>query len=418
MAATEFAGASVVENVRFNQAIIVPNALQGLFRRRPGRVAVATRLDVDGQGVRLLAGLRRKHGPKPLRVRVVKDPALLLLDVPDVRRALEGSPHPFAADPEAKKRGMGHFQPDALTLSRGALWEDRRRFTEAVLDVPTDLRERFTAVVREEVTAVLDGADALDHDLLHRAYRRITRRVVLGDEAREDEGLSRQLAELMEEANSLPSEPSPQLRPFVNRLEVHLARASAGSLAERAAQAPSTPDTKAAGQLPHWIFATQDTLSANVLRALALALTQPGGRDDLAATLQEAMRLWPTTPLLSRETLADVTWHGVRVPAGTNVLIPNVFHHRDPERLGDSADRFTPEGWGTDGAFTDDWGLNHLSHGPQGCPGGGLAVRLGTATLATLLDLATPELEQPGRLDPARPLPHMLDVFALRFSLR
>ena len=44
------------------------------------------------------------------------------------------------------------------------------------------------------------------------------------------------------------------------------------------------------------------------------------------------MRLWPTTTMLSRETLAETEWGGVAVPAGTQVLIPNMFLHRDRER--------------------------------------------------------------------------------------
>src|SRR4029450_5871834 len=127
---------SLLENVQFNETVIVPNALQGLFRRRPGRVAIATRLNVDGRAVRLVDGLRRRHGPGPVWVRTITNRALLMLEVDDVRRVLEDSPARFASDPEAKRRGMGHFQPDALTLSRGELWQDRRRFTEAVLDTP------------------------------------------------------------------------------------------------------------------------------------------------------------------------------------------------------------------------------------------------------------------------------------------
>src|SRR3954469_17084901 len=129
--------ASIVENVRFNPHIIVPNALQGLFKKRPGPMKVATLANVDGDGAALCAKLREKGRGKPTWVRIVKDPALLLLDVEDVRRALQGSPSPFAADPDAKKAGMSHFQPDALTISRGDLWRERRAFAEAVLsDAP------------------------------------------------------------------------------------------------------------------------------------------------------------------------------------------------------------------------------------------------------------------------------------------
>jgi cytochrome P450 len=437
--AADFPSVSLLDNIRFNEAVVVSNALQGLFKRRATPVAAATALDVDGQAVRLLGGFSRRHGGRPVWVRVVKDRALLLLDVDDVKRALEGSPHPFASDPEAKRKGVAHFQPHALTISRGDLWADRRRFTEEVVETSKpvhQLGERFVGVVEEEVGAVLGGP--LDYETLHGAYRRLTRRVVLGDDAAGDEEVTELLSDLMGEANGMPSSPSEKLGQLEERLRGYVAAAQDGSLAGLAANAPSTPDTRPDGQLTHWLFATQDTLSANVMRALAILGSHPAALADaqaelaevapdgvtaeevpglghLRATLLEAMRLWPTTPLLSRELLADMTWHGVRVPAGTNVLISNTFMHRDPERLGDAADRFTPDGW-LDGDFSDDWGLNFFSHGPQGCPGARLALLLGVATLATVLRRGTPALERPS-LDPAKPLPHMLDVFRLRVGV-
>jgi cytochrome P450 len=377
-------------------------------------------MDVDGQAVRLLRKLRRAHDGRPVWVRVVKDRALLLLDTDDVRRALEGSPHPFASDPEAKRKGMAHFQPDALTISRGALWEDRRRFADAVLEsgaAEHHLAARFRAVAEEEVGAVLDGGGAeLTYSRLHSAYRRLVRRIVLGDEAADDEELSDQLATLMDQANGMPSSPSDELAPFQERVAQYLDAAAEGSLAGIAAATPTSADTRPAGQLTHWLFATQDTLCVNVVRALALVATQPGAQDDLQATLLEAMRLWPTTPLLSREVLSDLTWHGVRVPAGTNVLICNTFMHRDPDRIGPPADRFTPEGWANGGPLARDWGLNFFSHGPQGCPGANLALVIGVATMRAVLARGPLALERPS-LKPAEPLPHMLDPFAIRLSV-
>ena len=77
---------------------------------------------------------------------MAKDEALLLLGRGPIQRALEQSSDPFAADPEAKRSAMAKFQPDALTISRGADWEDRRRFTEAVLDTaePGSLASLFS----------------------------------------------------------------------------------------------------------------------------------------------------------------------------------------------------------------------------------------------------------------------------------
>src|SRR5688572_12701325 len=147
--AAELPEASLLENVRFNSQVIVPNALQGIFRRRQKAVMAATAADVDRWAVGLIGGIRDSKGPGPVWVRVVKDRALLLLTAEDIRRALEGSPEPFAPDPEAKRKGMAHFQPDALTISRDGLWEKRRRFAEAVLDTGKShrLRDRFSAVI-------------------------------------------------------------------------------------------------------------------------------------------------------------------------------------------------------------------------------------------------------------------------------
>lgn len=446
---SELPGASLRQSVRFTLAAMLPNLVQGLFRRRPRAVAAATRLDVDRRAIRAIADIRRAHGPGPVWVRAGGDRVLLAQATDDVRRVLEGSPEPFAPDPEAKRRGMAHFQPDALTISRGGLWRKRRRFAESVLDTGRPLHRlanRFAEVVEAEVDALLAESDGgsrapreLDWDGFHRCGWRITRRIVLGDDAREDEELTRLLATLMDEANKLPErgEPSEHLEPFLARVRHHLFKAAPGSLAGLVPEAPADAETRAERQITHWLFAMGDTLPINAFRALALIASHPRQRDlveaeltaaehemdgaavgrlaYLEACLQEAMRLWPTTPLLSRETIEDLDWGGAEVPAGAQVLISNIFNHRDTSRHRD-ANRFHPEIW-TEGDRAEDWTLNHFSHGPQGCPGAGLALFVGKGALARLLSTRRVELVHP-ELDPDRPLPHMLDFFRIRFSIR
>jgi cytochrome P450 len=438
--------ASLLENVRLNALVIVPNAIQGIFRRRRTAVAAATRAGVDGHAVGLLRGMKRGHSAGPVWVRVVREPALLLLAAADVRRALQGSPYPFAPDPEAKRRGMSSFQPDALTISRGELWENRRRFTEAVLDTGQPhhrLAHRFLAVVREETASMLEEAEEagggwIRWDPFNSLLRRITRRVILGDGARDDEEVSELLGKMMDGANSLPDGPSEHLEPFGARIGGYIEAAEEGSLVGLFGQAPSDEETSPAGQVTHWLFALGDTLPINAFRTLALLATHQqqrgraeeelaaAGPDGLAtaagvaglaylrACLEEAMRLWPTTPLLSRETLEETSWNGHTVPAGTQVLIVNTFNHRDRDSH-EFADRFAPEAW-TEGDAAEDWSFNHFSHGPQGCPGAGLALFVGVAVLAELLSRRRFRLEG-ASLDPARPLPHMLDHFGLRFAV-
>jgi cytochrome P450 len=450
--AGELPSASTLEGVRFTAQVLMPTLLRGLFRPRRRATQVATALDVDGRAIGLIGELRRKHGPGPVWVRAGGDQALLLTSVDDVRRVLEGSPEPFAPDPEAKRRGMQHFQPTAVTISRDGAWKERRRFNEAVLDTGKPahrLARRFATVVAQEATALLaeidsDGDGYLDWDAFNLCVRRVALRAVLGDDARDDGRVFELLSKLMEEANGLPKERSEHYQPFRKRIEGYVAEPEPESLVGLFAGAPVGPDTDPAGQVPHWLFACGDTLAINAYRALALITTHPeqrarviaeaneaetteaddvgtsltaagiAGLEYLEACVQDAMRLYPTTPLLSRETEGEVSWNGAVIPAQTQLLISNTFNHRDPERVG-FADRFAPEEW-LEGGAARDWSFNHFSHGAQGCPGTAIALFVAKSLLARLVTERRLDLTGGPDLDPSEPLPAMLDFFALRFA--
>lgn len=449
MPSEDFPHASLLEGVRFTTQVAVPNLIQGLFRRRRSAVAIGSRTGVESLAASFMAGLRRSYGEGPVWIRVAKDEALLLLGRGPIRRVLEGSPDPFAGDPEPKKSSMARFQPHALTISRGADWEDRRRFTEDVLDMGmSSLADRFAEVSVIEAAAL---PNVLDWDTWNRAVRRVTRRVVLGDGAADDHSLSELLGELMDKSNP-PGRGSQELyERYLEQLRRYVDAAQEGSLVSLFARAPTTGRTKPAGQVTHWLFALGDTMATGAFRCLALlaafederrrvmaeiehgdALSTAAGIRSLRrleACFQEALRLWPTTGILSRQAAHDVDWDGVAVPAGTQVMIVNTFNHRDGEAV-PFADRFDPDVW-LDGPAADDWQFNHFSHGPQGCPGTALALFVGKAMLATVLRRAEGGAGVPGaegdaggglrllepRLDASKPLPHSLDFFALRFSL-
>ncbi len=421
MAQKDFPHASLVEGLRFTAQVALPNVIQGLFRRRRTAVAAATRAGADGLAVSFLNGLRRSYGEGPLWIRVAKDEALLLIGRDAVRHGLAGSPDPFAADPEPKKSGMEHFQPDALTISRDPDWSDRRRFTEAVLDTGKPkhrLGDRFEAVAAREAGSL---PAQLDWDTWNLTVRRVAREVILGAPAADDEELSQMLGELMDKANPPGKGDDELLARYLERVSGYVAAAHDGSLAGLFTQAPSTDVTKPERQVTHWLFALGDTLAINALRCLALLAVHDAERERaredpafLHACLHEAMRLWPTTPMLSRVTAHETEWDGVRLPEGTQLLIVNTFNHRDREAI-EFADRFAPEQW-LSGEADGDWQFNHFSHGPQGCPGVGLSLLVGQAMLGTILGEHDVRLEQPS-LDSGRSLPHMLDYFALKFEL-
>jgi cytochrome P450 len=430
----DFPHASLIEGVRFTAQVALPNLIQGLFRRRKQASAIASRTGADGLAVGFLAGVKRSYGEGPVWIRVAKDEALLLLGRTPIRRALEGSPEPFAADPEPKKSAMSHFQPHALTISRGRDWDDRRKFTEAVLDAGmSSLADRFAAVCAEESARL---PEEVDWDTWNRAVRRVTRRIILGDGAADDDSVSEMLGELMDKSNPPGGGDSELYERYVAALQRYVDAAETGSLVGLVSEAPVTERTDPAGQVTHWLFALGDTLAINALRCLALLavfdqqrervseeiaqadLNAAAGVDSLKvleACLQEAMRLWPTTAMLSREAVRDVDWDGITIPAGKQVLIVNTFNHRDKDAL-PSADSFDPDAW-LAGDAADDWIFNHFSHGPQGCPGTALALFVGKAMLASLLGPGSEVRLLSPRLDPTKPLPHTLDFFGLRLSL-
>ena len=430
----ELPRASTVESVRFTAQIGVPGVLSGLFKKRGAVVAVTGRIGVEGAAYSLMEGLARKHGPEPFWVSVAGDDTVIVHHPDDIRLVLEGSPERFGSDPEAKRKGMRAFQPEALTISRGDLWRQRRLFAEAVLDTGSAVHRQageLVAVAAQEaaplVAALTDGG--IDDDAVSAAFQRMTRRVVLGDAAADDEELTELLGDLMAAGNKMPDEPAEGYGKLIRKLEVYVASAQPGSLVALAGDAPEPPGG-VASQLVHWLFAMGDTLATNVMRTLAALAAHTAIREEVAETvagadlsdpaevaglellagcLMEAMRLWPTTPMFGRVALEDIRFsRGAVVPEGTPFLIVNAFNHRNRDRLGDFADTFAPGAW-VDGDAGEDWSFNFFSHGPQGCPGAALATLLGQAVLARLIDrpltlegVSMAQGDLPHGLDPAR----------------
>jgi cytochrome P450 len=441
--ALDFKHANVAEGARFTAQVGLPNVVQGLFRRRAAVVAVAGVVMADQLAYGCTAALVRKYGAEPFWVRMLADEALLVHHPDDIRLVLEGSPDPFAADPDVKRKGMVAFQPTALTLSRGDVWAARRAFAEAVLDTRKPLHRLaggFARLAVQEADALLALERPVAWRDLNESFQRLTRRVVLGEAAADDVGLTEQLNDLMGAGNKMPGKPAPGYADFHDCLQAYVDDPDPDALSGLVAAAPhaDAEQTDAAGQLIHWLFAMGDTLPANLLRTLAVLATHPlqlaevraqldgkrltapgtvAGATYLAGCIQDTMRLWPTTPIFGRVTTEDVRFpQGELVPAGTQVLIHNVFNHRNRERI-PYADRFAPEEW-VGGGAADDWSFNFFSNGPQGCPGAGLSVFLGQAFLGRLLTRAEPSVSSGPKMHSGRPLPYTLDINALAIDLQ
>ena len=114
-------------------------------------------------------------------------------------------------------------------------------------------------------------------------------------------------------------------------------------------------------------------------------ITTAAGIADLTlldGCLQEAMRLWPTTPVLARKIIRRTVIAGSEVAAGTQVMILNNVLHRNT-RLADDANMFRPARWTEE---IPPYTYNAMSNGTQGCAGRHLALLLGKFVLGTTSD--------------------------------
>ena len=439
--AQDFKHASIVEGIRFTAQVGIPNVAQGLFKKREAVVGAVAKVPAEKLAYDLVAKLAAKYGPNPFWVRVGTDETLLLTHPEDIETVLGGSPSPFASDPEAKRKGMMAFQPTALSISRGDLWENRRAFADAVLQpgAPTHaLAKRFAMLAVEAADQLVAAGEPLTFAAVNESFQRLTRRVIFGDAAVADTALTEQLGELMAAGNGMPGAPAPGYEEFHSRIAAYVSSPDPDALTGMIPSAPSNGETDVPGQLIHWLFAMGDTLPANLFRALGVLATHPTalervraeigtkklttvstvtGATYLAGCILEAMRLWPTTGLFGRVQESEVRWkNGEKTPAGTPLLIHNLSNHRNRDRI-PFADRYAPEEW-SEGTAGQDWSFNFFSHGPQGCPGAGLSIFLGQAFLGRLVTAATPVLESGPKLSWATPLPYTFDIYATTIALK
>lgn len=411
--------------------LLLPVVAKGPIVRRPRAARLAESVDSGSRAVAWMQQLRNRYGPGPLRIDLPFRHLALVLEPGDVHRVLNETPTPFSPASWEKRGALGHFQPDGVLISTPQQRQYRRPFNETVLQTGHtvhDHGEAMVRVVQEEVDALLGQVDftgRLEWEPFARAWWRIVRRVVLGDTAREDEGITDDLLRLRRRANFSYLAPRDQgLRDrFTAGVRYYLARGEGGSLAGVAAGTPHPDGTEPHQQLPQWLFAF-DAAAWAAFRALALLATHPSAADRagaesttgpdlpyLRASVLESLRLWPTTPLILRDTTAETTWQSGTLPAGTAVVLFSPFFHRDDQRLV-QADRFDPELWLRERGDSD-WPLMPFSGGAAMCPGRNVTLLVASAVLGRLLARRTFHLE--GALDTER-LPGTLSPFHLQFT--
>lgn len=411
--------------------VLAPFAAQGVIVRRRAAVRVAARFDTDARAVRLLRQLRDRYGRGPLRVPLPGRDIALVLDPDDVRRVLTDEAAVFRPASTDKVAALARFQPHGVLVSTGRLRQSRRRFVERVLqpDRPEhDLAGTFDRIVADE-TARLTAATGgrLDWDAFARYWWRIVRRVVLGDAAADDEDVIEELAALRRSANWGGAGPERRAvrRRFQERIDDYVRWSEPGSLAALVAGTPAADGVDPAGQVPHWLFAF-DAAGIAAYRTLALLAARPdaarraraeaagGDLDFLRACVLEAVRLWPTTMAILRESVTDTDWRGARLPAGTQLVIVSALFHRDEDTVR-HAHAFAPAEW-LSGHAAAAPAIVPFSAGPGRCPGRAVVLLVTSLAVAALLRYGQPHPVGDTPLTRQR-LPGTLDHYALRVAL-
>lgn len=419
--------------VRTLGAVLLPPVVKGPIVRRPRAVTLLERMDAESHALTQMQRLRERYGPDPVQLNLAGRRMALVLDPDDVHRVLNESPEPFAPASLEKRGALGHFQPAGVLASSNEDRLQRRPFNEDVLAAGTTVHPRvglrMAQVAQEEMDALLghvDFAGELDWDSYARAWMRIVRRVVLGDGAREDEAVTDELLTLRRLGNLsylAPRRPALRAR-FLELLRGYVDRAEPGSLAEVVAQTPAPAGTEPHQQIPQWLFAFDAATWAS-FRALALLTDHPGAADRARAerkgapdlpfvrsAVLESLRLWPTTPLILRESTRETSWRTGTLPEGTSLVIFAPFFHRDDQRLG-QAHSFDPDQWLQERTDAD-WPLVPFSGGPAMCPGRNVVLLVASTALGHLVGSRT--FSSTAGLEPGR-LPSLLSPFRLRFPL-
>ncbi len=434
--------ARIIDTLSVGAEVVAPSVATGLIQRREPVMGLVDALRLDRHGARRMQLLRARHGPGLLRLRVPGRPMALVLSPDDVGRILADAPEPFSPASTEKRAALAHFQPHGVLISEGGARAQRRHLNEMVLDTHQPqhrLAGSIAAVVADEAMRLLGDATSageLTWQDFSAQWWRIVRRVVLGEQAADDQLLITQLETLRRRGNWAQFAPRARRtqQRFAGRLAEYVDHAEAGSLAGLLADAPAGPDADPRGQVPHWLFAF-DAAGMVTYRTLALLATHPEhaatareevSTDDsasrrprqlpfLRSCVLDSVRLWPTTPLLLRETTGPTDWDGTTLPAGTTLLIYAPFFHRD-ERTLSYAHRFAPDIW-LDGTARENPALVPFSDGPAQCPGENLVLLVASTLLADLL--VARNFTQTGghQLDPERPLPATVNPFALRFAV-
>ncbi|MCX5128266.1 cytochrome P450 [Streptomyces sp. NBC_00347] len=403
------------ESARFAAAHTLPALVRGFVSARPRAARGHAGPDRPRWSAATLRALRDRHGGAPVLVRGLTGTVLLILDPQDIRQ--------FYAEPVGS---LGRAAAGTDGCAHAGLRDERRAVDDSVLAAGLAVHPScgaFLSVLADEARRLTAGG-SLELARVRHSVARAARRIVLGDAAAEDAELGRRLGRFHERAGA-------RIAAYADLAEPHTLIGRARRHAELFC-GPAGPDP--VGQVRQWLAAF-DLVPGVLLRTLLLLGAHPAEQDAVAAEaraagwaqgaaqgalprlracVRESLRLYPAVPDLIRITRAETEWRGVRHPAGTCVVLPVLFHQRDPEHV-PAAHVFVPGRWASREADRD-VRMAPFSHAGGRCPGEQLGLLVTAALCAEVLRGHRVRPVRP-LLDPLGPLPAALDPQGIRLRL-
>jgi len=445
---------SLLDTLRLQVFVSIPTSLWGLVVPNRFFVWCLSRLNAGRCTIRFFAELREKYRSDHLWAWFPFGKTLLVFDPKTMDAVLRSEEN--AADPFLKKRALSMFVPDALVISSGDEWSDRRRFNKNVLALgrPHPHEDAFREIVFREVDQLTAGraGAALRWTDFEVLGERISHQVILGSGQIEPE-MTAQLARMARRGNWPFWRNRRAFSAFYERLERHLAAHRAFDQGSRRGQqangepvstrclmqdvklleqGSTTPTTRVPMQIGFWFFVMKDALELHVARTLALIAAHPAVQDRtreeirkaqkstaqaindfgyLDACIREQLRLWTPVPILLRRAVKDFSLPGeIDIRRAQQILIHTGCYHRDPRFFGEFADKFSPD------SVTEEFPpVYFFSDGRQSCAGESLVTFLLKAALAQLLAKFRFELVAPG-IAPGR-IPYLYDHFGIKLRI-
>lgn len=432
------------DTARLQVLVAVPAFFLGLVAANRFFLGLFSRYDAGRSTARFLDGLRQKYQSDRLWSWFPWGRTLVVLDQRGIDAVLASEEN--AADPPIKKDALSKFIPDALTISSGAEWSDRRRFNEDALGfggLSHGHRDAFKDIAFRAADQLITESGELCWADFQALGQSLSHQVLLGS-GQVQPDMAAQMARMASRANWPGPRQQRCFSAFYGQIDQQLAAHRAGGDSVSSAclmhdsarllekKGAAGEGTRVPTQIGFWFVVLKDVVELHVARTLALVaahsqvqdrvreeVRQAGtltadaidGLHYLQACLAEQLRLWTPVPILLRRAVKSFSLiDGITLEAQQQILMHAGFYHRDPRVFGATANEFSP-----DRLTKASPPVYFFSGGRQSCAGQVLARFVLKATLARLLGKFRFELIGPS-VGPGH-IPYLYDHFKVRLRL-